>query len=937
MARNWAIIIGIDSYSSGDIPSLDGAVQDALAMRDWASAAGGVPIANQILLLAPRRPELVPAGISYDVPTLKNIFGAAQSIVQRSGAIGDRLYFHYSGHGLMVQDKDGDETALIPADLDRQLPLAAGLDSIFEYFKSTQLLDQFFFIDACRDMPFLQNIRLTPMPWAPAPDPTQLPVQQFIMYATSPGLRANELPYRDGDRGAFSHALVEGLQGEGSAKRWDPATGEYVVRYEALFDYVCTQVAAEKRSASPAIAHLIQVPRSAGERGSVRDVNPELFRVPTSAVLPTKLTVKLDPEAVTSVSQVVVQRDGAVVARVDGSSAKPPLEFSLLPREYGVAASAPGHVADPERRPVTLYEDIEVRFRLSAGSGGGPTAAPPPVTPPPTSSTPNGGTRSLTVSSPDQLAVVEIHDEAGGLVQSGLHSVTSSVAPGFYRVRQRVPGAADVAELVEVKGDDRTIDLDAPDPSVATVGANLMKQVGWHPLPDKSFLLSETTSIGKVAAPHVSTFLALSGAVASHDRQKLDAFHLRSVGVKAVDFALSDLPAAVDHQDSAVQVLVGLDFESSRVATKAVRGISVRISTLNSDRSPPRFRRLESIGGVPGLGQLAFPATPGAHWMSLSFPGRPTWTMPVSVVAGRRAMPVFQIDQEGVLTRFIYLPATVPDEYADPARIRQLEQVQRFLAHGRYDYAKEAAQRFELTRWSDPIAGCLAGYLALRYSPTGDWNWLQPLIDQFPDIPDLHLLDAEHRRALRQSSQAKDAYRRCVESGVPLFTEGMVRLEAAMGPELIGAESDELNRRFADRVRSSLLSTFVEAPQLRAEFELDANGAPHSLGRTDHGGFTVILSVDWMPANLQRVIYRLGRTTGPGYRAVGPTFRYQISTRSDSPIRVVMRGRKRTTELSALLSQALRRAYPRPPTAVDNAIREIEGNSILEKQGLEAQ
>ena len=98
------------------------------------------------------------------------------------------------------------------------------------------------------------------------------------MYATSPGVTANEIQQAGNERGAFTEALLDGLRGEGDAKVWDDVgQREYVVTWDSLFRYVEAQVARKRLAAG---SRLIQVPRQSGEHGSE---NPELGRLDPEA------------------------------------------------------------------------------------------------------------------------------------------------------------------------------------------------------------------------------------------------------------------------------------------------------------------------------------------------------------------------------------------------------------------------------------------------------------------------------------------------------------------------------------------------------------------------------------------------------------------------------------------------------------------------------
>ena len=145
------------------------------------------------------------------------------------------------------------------------------LRSLWEFFETTQFADQFFFVDACRDVP----------PWGEGAefelgrwtcrerDPGTPPVQQFILYATSPKLRAQEVREKAGEEhGAFTAAVLAGLTGAGSAKAWSWSQQSYEVRWERLASYVKNRVEREKRKVADAAAgELLQIPQDTGSRG----------------------------------------------------------------------------------------------------------------------------------------------------------------------------------------------------------------------------------------------------------------------------------------------------------------------------------------------------------------------------------------------------------------------------------------------------------------------------------------------------------------------------------------------------------------------------------------------------------------------------------------------------------------------------------------------
>src|SRR5262245_21396551 len=118
---NWAIVIGVDKYWQSNA-CLNGAVRDALRVREWLlSAAGGtVSESNLFLLLDPTASSQIPAGLTYKPATKDNLVGVITDLINRSNGQGERLYFHFSGHGLTSRIDFSDENALVMADFTDQ-------------------------------------------------------------------------------------------------------------------------------------------------------------------------------------------------------------------------------------------------------------------------------------------------------------------------------------------------------------------------------------------------------------------------------------------------------------------------------------------------------------------------------------------------------------------------------------------------------------------------------------------------------------------------------------------------------------------------------------------------------------------------------------------------------------------------------------------------
>jgi hypothetical protein len=289
---DWAIVIGVDHYPASASWTLHGAVRDALSMRDWLLSPRGANVApeNLTLLLGPD-PDAPAPTVDFTAATHDNIVNAINGLLAKSKKSGARLFFYYSGHGLSVNADLSLKQGILASDFSRITShKSLTVTSLFELFQSTSFRQQFFVIDACRNIP-LGRIRLADFPYVPEPVVPAFP--QFVMFATQPGVEALEVGFPGDESGAFTNALLNGLNGQGAAKAWDDDSGEYVVRWNEVFSAVLEDVRSRKLHVDAAGGGpIIQEPRQYGERGNE---NPELARFPDASVPDEELLIDLSP------------------------------------------------------------------------------------------------------------------------------------------------------------------------------------------------------------------------------------------------------------------------------------------------------------------------------------------------------------------------------------------------------------------------------------------------------------------------------------------------------------------------------------------------------------------------------------------------------------------------------------------------------------------
>lgn len=725
----WAIVIGVDEYGDDKL-RLTGAVADAQRFRDWVvSEAGGGVAENHLRHLVN--------------PTKDQIVTAISEVVAGAASGAERLYFYFSGHGLTARVAGRDESAIVtPGFNELHTDHSLAVRSLTEHFETTPFADQFFFVDACRDMPW-ENREFEIGRW-PVPrrrDPGAAPVQQFILYATSPGRTAAEVGFPGETEGAFSAVLMAGLRGGGKAKAWSWQRNCYEVRWDGLAAYVHEQMDRGRPGSVPPERWAGQIPQDTGSRGVAGgDRDPPVVSYASGHFPNLELTVELaaDSEFEEAIVSVLDAVGNPVVSalRVTGTSQR----FTLPPRTYAVRALTPepGSLVGTLQAPVDLYDEQEAVVPLPLRSPSEPAPAavsgrkePPGV---------------IELRSPDSLAVAEIRDEAGRVVELGRAGQDRPLPAGFYRVRQIAPEETPEAPFVMLPaGGTREVVLEPPAPPAPAVA--LAEALGGSV--DRGWLqLVGATEPAAWAQPSTVVAAAVGAALHGH--------------------ALPGFGLEIARDKAAVAVLaVAADGDADRV-----RALSVATWALGDN--VPASTRLEPTG--PGIGAFVQAAEqPGRHWVSITQDGVEPIVVSVPVLQGRLATLVVQVE-EGWLRLYQFHPKVEAHVSSSPDRLREVEYLQRLLLAGRLDGADALAQELAADAADDPLAGLLAGYVLLRL---GRHDALEGLLEALrglpPDISDAHILRGERAAALHGPEAGMQSFLEAVNAGIPIFAEGLTR------------------------------------------------------------------------------------------------------------------------------------------------------------------
>jgi Caspase domain len=755
----WAIVIGIDEYGHDDL-RLSAAVDDAEMFHEWVvrESGGDVPAENVRVLLA-RSPDDPDRKHGERVPTKDNIVAVINEVMAASGGGGDVLFFFYSGHGITARYAGREESALVTPGFDElHTDHTLAVRSLTEFFETTQFRDQVFFVDACRNAPRRNELEIGRWPVPRRRDPGQPPVQQFILYATSPGLTAAELGWPGEAVGAFTEVLMAGLAGDGRAKAWSWERNRYEVRWERLATYVNTEMASRKLPTkpppgTPRESWPIQIPQDAGSRGVAgRDRDPVLALIPRGAAGTHELILELEADPKYDEAELsVLDAAGEPIAsalNVTGTSHR----FTLPPKTYAARATTldgrVGHLI----APIELYDDCTEKLELRPRGARRPGEASVQMTSEDMETAGDRPDGTIEIRSADPLAIAEILDEAGRplAVTGGARDLD----PGFYRVRQVGPEQRGKEHFVVLRAGKREpVELSPPAPTahVASLAAALGGgRENNHVIP--------VTGAEPVAWARPSTVVAAGIGAALQDDGALKGL------------GLPEPPAALREQGAAVALYaVAADGDSPVLEDLSVRA-------WRAGEPPPEEPASLEPNSARVRGVVMAVDEPEPHWLSIEPGGSEPTVVALPVLSRRIATLVAEVDGRG-LRLYQFHPTAGPGASSTPDRLRRMEHLQRLLLGGGLDGALPLAEELAKAAADDPFAGCLAGYVLLRLDrPEPVSDIASEVARAAPGLSDAYILRAEYEAIAGNREAAGQAFADAVNAGIPAFGEGLTRL-----------------------------------------------------------------------------------------------------------------------------------------------------------------
>lgn len=218
--NHYAVVIGINLYSSQLLPALHGPTRDAKDFVHWLETSGGLKSSNiRVVPASVRSSDAAPLPEPLN-PTLFSIHQALLNVNEEMSIIlgrsakvipGSRLYIFVAGHGM---SKAGETATLFSTEAGKGMwGYAFSLKSCLDWYRDYgPFAEVVMFADVCRTR--YEDVGVMGLPF----DKRRRKGKKrlIIYYATTDGDQAYEdseadVPNPDDRRGYFSKALIESL------------------------------------------------------------------------------------------------------------------------------------------------------------------------------------------------------------------------------------------------------------------------------------------------------------------------------------------------------------------------------------------------------------------------------------------------------------------------------------------------------------------------------------------------------------------------------------------------------------------------------------------------------------------------------------------------------------------------------------------------------
>jgi hypothetical protein len=594
-----AIIVGINAYRDQPLTS---AVSDAVAFRNALIELGLVDPDSITLLTAPAEPDSLLATRDAITAALREPYLHGDGV--------DRMYVFLSGHGMLVQSNashSASATAFLPADVSDPMSepwKLLNLDDLLRSFRSAGPREQFFFIDACRNLRYDQYPpELGPIGLAGRGQPPVGGRAQSVLYAVSPGGQALG---NVGGLGVMTSHLVQALHGTGEALDFDDGLDSYVVTAQSVYAYVAARVGEQ-------VASLAQWQREYMLPDQYNN-GPPLRPIRLVADPgPGTLTLTVDPPGDAEYVNVTVLQRGARLEepRWPPKSFGTPVEIPRQRFRLSVGSHYGATGVEPELIDGRTMTTALIKHKYFGPLGPGPKLPPGPA---PAPSDPGPGPADVTysesapVTTRGTYGIRAVSPSAGwleaivaepwttveivGLDPPYLAEITQAnldepaqlaVPPGSYRVRFRV-GSEQFSETIAEIEEGRATTIRATafaSPLVSDVTGQIEHQA--------AFELSE--HFGPVQANPALTLATLIALSRAHESQEMLQFS-------------EPIPSLwAPNPDGWLSLAIAIDGSAwDRPAAQVTAGLEAEVTTPKAYH--PNLIQLSPMGQSAGLDQI---------------------------------------------------------------------------------------------------------------------------------------------------------------------------------------------------------------------------------------------------------------------------------------------------------------------------------------------
>ena len=408
-----AIVIAVQQTPGAD--KLPHAAQEARDFVRWLITKGGVKPDNIQFLVSPD--QLLPHGQSTTFMGVKlveatgnAISDGVEAIMKSQAGVEDRLYFYFTGHGVMSRSplQTGfPNDALVPSDYHPGHSAPISLASIARSYSFNLSRQQFFIVDACRQIGGLMDTRGIP---APDIDPSYLhvgrPYVQHFLYPVRPG----EVTFDRGKfDGSFASVLLSGLtHGQNSAWTWIAPSyrvcwNRLVFAVSSYFKKNPKVVRKQGQELDVITPYHFEWPLGADDPDETRFEGPLMTELSLTDFPAVQVTLKIEPPEARANARLTLSANGVRDIQLKYEGADDSICVCLPPLTYKLKVECPGYVTDdstrvnpedtPDVPPIQLRKDTGGEVNFNPGKGEEKT--------------------DLTVTSTDPFAEIVVSDSDG--------------------------------------------------------------------------------------------------------------------------------------------------------------------------------------------------------------------------------------------------------------------------------------------------------------------------------------------------------------------------------------------------------------------------------------------------------------------------------------------------------------------------------------------